>query len=59
VRSPLTFSGGVARNEAVVRSLRDELSRHYRDVAVNVSTDSIFNGAVGAALFALRETAAC
>ncbi|MEK6606500.1 MAG: BadF/BadG/BcrA/BcrD ATPase family protein [Myxococcota bacterium] len=59
VHSPLTFSGGVARNEAVVRSLRDELSRHYRDVAVNVSTDSIFNGAVGAALFALRETAAC
>lgn len=55
IRNELTFSGGVARNGAVVRFLHDELARHYGGVMVNVSPDGIFNGAIGAALFSRME----
>jgi benzoyl-CoA reductase subunit A len=59
VKPQVTFSGGVARNPAVVRFLGDAIHRHYGKVAVNVSEDSILNGAIGAALFARMEAASC
>jgi benzoyl-CoA reductase subunit A len=52
VKNQLTFSGGVARNDAVVKFLRDAVAEHYGPLEVNVSLDSIFYGAMGAALFA-------
>jgi (R)-2-hydroxyacyl-CoA dehydratese activating ATPase len=48
IESEVTFTGGVARNEAMVAALNDRLG-----LAVNVSDDSHFMGALGAALFAL------
>jgi benzoyl-CoA reductase subunit A len=57
VHDQLTFSGGVARNETVVRMLRHEIVRHYgTDITLNVSRDSIFGGAIGAATFARTES---
>ena len=44
----MTFTGGVARNIAMIESLNRELG-----LKVNVSEDSHFMGALGAALFAL------
>ncbi len=44
----ITFTGGVARNEAMIAALREKL-----DLPLNVSEDSHFMGALGAALFAL------
>ena len=46
--SSLTFTGGVARNLAMIATLNDRLG-----VEVNVSEESHFMGALGAALFAL------
>jgi benzoyl-CoA reductase subunit A len=61
VRNELTFSGGVGRNPAVVRFLHELVAEHYGQVAINVSSDSIYNGAIGAALFARMDArvAAC
>lgn len=55
----VTFSGGVARNPAVVRFLGEGIARHYGEIRLNVSADSIFYGAVGAALFAREEARPC
>jgi predicted CoA-substrate-specific enzyme activase len=44
----VTFTGGVARNLAMIETLNDRLG-----LKVNVSEDSHFMGALGAALFAL------
>ncbi|MDH3285611.1 MAG: acyl-CoA dehydratase activase, partial [Acidobacteriota bacterium] len=44
----VTFTGGVAKNAAMIAALRDKLG-----IAVNVSDDSHYMGALGAALFAL------
>ena len=44
----VTFTGGVARNLAMIETLNDRLG-----VKVNVSEESHFMGALGAALFAL------
>ncbi|MCA9677189.1 MAG: hypothetical protein KC464_19345, partial [Myxococcales bacterium] len=54
VYDELTFTGGVARNEAAVAALRDMVFTHYGPRTVNVHTDSIYTGALGAALFAKR-----
>ncbi len=55
VRDQFTFTGGVAKNPAVVRSLRELTDRHYGDsITLNVHPDSIYTGALGAALFARR-----
>ncbi|MCI0340033.1 MAG: acyl-CoA dehydratase activase [Planctomycetales bacterium] len=55
VRDQFTFTGGVAKNPAVVRALRDLTDRHYgAGVTLNVHPDSIYTGALGAALFARR-----
>jgi len=44
----ITFTGGVARNEGMIRTLERGL-----DARLNVSEDSHYMGALGAALFAL------
>jgi activator of 2-hydroxyglutaryl-CoA dehydratase len=48
VEDDVTFTGGVARNVAMVDALNERLGK-----AVNVSEDSHYLGALGAALFAL------
>ena len=55
VRDEFTFTGGVAKNPAAVEALRQLLVEHYGALTVNISEDSIYTGALGAALFALRE----
>ncbi len=56
VRSEFTFTGGVARNPAAVGALRTLLAENYGTITINISPDSIYTGALGAALFALRDT---
>lgn len=50
-----TFTGGVAKNQAVVKSLRELAREHYGAIQLNIHPDSIYTGALGAALFASRE----
>jgi len=45
-----TFTGGVARNIGMVRSIEEKL-----DIKVNVSGDSHYTGALGAAIFAMER----
>ncbi|RMG45137.1 MAG: benzoyl-CoA reductase subunit A [Acidobacteria bacterium] len=52
VFNEFTFTGGVAKNEAAVRALRELVHENYGDISMNVSPDSIYTGAYGAALFA-------
>ncbi len=54
VRNELTFTGGVAGNEAIVRILVELIARHYGSISINTHSDSIFMGAIGAALYALE-----
>lgn len=49
----VTFTGGVARNVGMVRALEEELG-----LPLNVSPESHYCGALGAALFALDHVAA-
>lgn len=54
-----TFTGGVARNPMAVKVLRELVAENYGDgVGINIHTDSIYMGAMGAALFALEDLAA-
>jgi len=55
VREEFTFTGGVARNPAVVAALRELVIENYGGVTLNIHPDSIYMGAVGAALFARRD----
>lgn len=55
VRDEFTFTGGVAKNPAAVAALRALLHENYGELTVNISDDSIYTGALGAALFALRQ----
>jgi benzoyl-CoA reductase subunit A len=55
VRDQFTFTGGVAKNPAAVAALKTLLFQNYGELAVNISDDSIYTGALGAALFALRD----
>jgi len=55
VRDEFTFTGGVARNPAAVRALRRLVEENYGERQLNISADSIYTGALGAALFAHRE----
>jgi benzoyl-CoA reductase subunit A len=54
VRDQFTFTGGVARNPAAVEALRRLATEHYGGLTLNISPDSIYTGALGAALFAVR-----
>jgi benzoyl-CoA reductase subunit A len=47
-----TFTGGVANNVAVVQVLRELVNKNYGDVTINIHPDSIYMGALGAALYA-------
>jgi benzoyl-CoA reductase subunit A len=58
VTDEFTFTGGVAKNPAAVGALRTLLNENYGTSAINISDDSIYTGALGAALFALRQSAA-
>jgi predicted CoA-substrate-specific enzyme activase len=53
IEEQVTFTGGVARNEAMIEALNEKLGTQ-----VNVSEDSHFMGALGAALFALDHIVA-
>ena len=55
VRDEFTFTGGVANNPAAVSALRDLVAENYGERRLNISPDSIFTGALGAALFAARS----
>ena len=50
IEPAITVTGGVARNIGMVKALEDVLG-----VPLQVSTDSHFTGAIGAALFALEK----
>ncbi len=55
VRNEFTFTGGVARNIAATTALRELIRENYGDVKLNISPNSIYTGACGAALFAKRD----
>jgi len=54
VRNEFTFTGGVAKNEAAVKSLRELVRENYGEVTLNINPDSIYTGALGGATFAWR-----
>jgi benzoyl-CoA reductase subunit A len=58
VKDEFTFTGGVAKNQAAVSALERLIEENYGERTVNISDDSIYTGALGAALFALRSAAA-
>jgi benzoyl-CoA reductase subunit A len=55
ISNEFTFTGGVAKNPAAVNALRELLKENYGDLDINISDDSIYTGALGAALFAMRD----
>jgi benzoyl-CoA reductase subunit A len=55
ISNEFTFTGGVAKNPAAVNALKELLAENYGRIDVNISDDSIYTGALGASLFALRE----
>ena len=54
ISDEFTFTGGVARNPAAVAALRELVRENYGERTLNISADSIYTGALGAALFARR-----
>jgi benzoyl-CoA reductase subunit A len=59
VRSEFTFTGGVCKNPMATKVLRELIDEHYgRGVVLNMHPDSIYMGALGAALFALDDARA-
>ena len=56
VADEFTFTGGVANNPAAVQALRQLVEENYGSRTLNISPNSIFTGALGAALFALRAS---
>lgn len=54
IRDQFTFTGGVAKNEAAVKSLRDLIYENYGKLTINIDPDSIYTGALGGATFAWR-----
>jgi benzoyl-CoA reductase subunit A len=54
VRDQFTFTGGVAKNEAAVKALKDLVVENYGELKLNIDPDSIYTGALGAATFAWR-----
>jgi benzoyl-CoA reductase subunit A len=55
VSDQFTFTGGVAKNPAAVEALRQLTEENYDGPTLNISPDSIYTGALGAALFARRD----
>ncbi len=54
VKNEFTFTGGVAKNEAAVKALRQLVTENYGELTLNINPDSIYTGALGAATFAWR-----
>jgi benzoyl-CoA reductase subunit A len=54
IRNEFTFTGGVAKNEAAVKSLTGLVRDNYGAMTLNINPDSIYTGALGAATFAWR-----
>jgi benzoyl-CoA reductase subunit A len=54
IRNEFTFTGGVAKNEAAVKSLKGLVRENYGELTLNINPDSIYTGALGAATFAWR-----
>ena len=54
IRDQFTFTGGVAKNEAAVKSLTGLVRENYGEMTLNINPDSIYTGALGAATFAWR-----
>jgi benzoyl-CoA reductase subunit A len=57
IEDEFTFTGGVARNPAAVRALEGLVAENYGKRRLNISADSIYTGALGAAHFARRTAA--
>ena len=55
VSDEFTFTGGVAKNPAAVRAIRELVEENYGARTINISADSIYTGALGAALFAQKD----
>jgi benzoyl-CoA reductase subunit A len=55
VSDEFTFTGGVANNGAAVKALRGLIQENYGERVINISPNSIYTGAIGACLFALRD----
>ena len=56
VRNEFTFTGGVARNQAVLKYISEMVTDGYgENITINIHPDSIFMGALGGALFARRN----
>lgn len=58
VKNEFTFTGGVARNQAVLKYVKQMVTDSYGEVTMNIHTDSIFMGALGGAMFARRNISA-
>jgi benzoyl-CoA reductase subunit A len=54
IRNEFTFTGGVAKNEAAVKALRELVDENYGKLQLNIDPDSIYTGALGGATFAWR-----
>jgi len=52
VENEFTFTGGVAKNEAAVKELRQLIFENYGEKTINISAESIYTGALGGASFA-------
>ena len=57
IRNEFTFTGGVGKNPAAVKALREVAEENYGKLTINIAADSIYTGAIGAATFAMREAA--
>ena len=55
ITEEFTFTGGVARNPAAVNALETLVEENYGQRSLSISADSIYTGALGAALFAHRS----
>jgi benzoyl-CoA reductase subunit A len=54
IRNEFTFTGGVAKNEAAVKALKELVTENYGAMTLNINPDSIYTGALGGATFAWR-----
>lgn len=55
ISDEFTFTGGVARNPAAVSALQGLVEQNFGVRTLNISPESIYTGALGAALFAQRS----
>ncbi len=58
IAEEFTFTGGVAKNVASVAALKHLVKENYGERTINISPDSIYTGAIGAAIFAARSVTA-